>query len=363
VFVKGQNVLTRWAHTTSPRSDWIAQLYLDRTVRTFPRAAFREELQTADFDFQHRFPIAQRHAIVWGGGYRYMRDDVRNSTGIAFLPAERTMRLASAFVQDEIAAGAALKLTAGVKLEHNDFSGLEAQPSVRLAWTPPGRGMAWTAISRAVRSPSRFDSDLATAGNPDFRSETVIASEAGYRVRPQASFSFSVSAFYNRYGDIRSINLRPPPRSGVLFANDQRATSYGVELSGLFEAAAWWRLRGGYTHMQKNFRAVSPQVLAISGPFEAQDPRNQVLVQSMMDLPRSMQLDVVARYVGELPVTLLNPRIAPYATADVRLSWRISRWELSAVARNLAGSHPEFSSPIQWYEIPRSFVGKLTVTW
>ncbi|MCU1348190.1 MAG: TonB-dependent receptor [Acidobacteria bacterium] len=366
VFVNGQNAIARWMHTISPRSDWVAQLYLDRTVRTFTRAPFREELQTADFDFQHRFPLGGRHAIVWGGGYRHMRDDVHNGGSFSFLPAKRTMRLASAFVQDELSAGKALKLTAGVKLEHNDFSGLEAQPSVRLAWTPPGRRMAWGAVSRAVRSPSRFDTELSTrtsVPNPAFEAETVIAYELGYRVRPLDSVSLSLSAFHNRYGAIRSVNLRQTPAPVTVFANDQRATSAGIELSGLFQAAAWWRLRGGYTHLQKSFRTVSPEALAISAPFEAQDPRNQMLLQSTMDLPRGVQVDAVARYVDELPKTLLNPRIAPYVTADVRLAWSVSHWELAVLARNLAGNHPEFSSPILWYEIPRSFVTKVTVTW
>jgi iron complex outermembrane receptor protein len=365
VYANGQNTLARWTHAVSPRSDWIVQGYFDRTVRTFPQAGFREELQTADLDFQHRFPLGARQSVVWGGGYRHMRDDVRNGGSFAFLPARRTMRLASAFVQDELSAGKALKLTAGLKLEHNDFSGLEAQPSVRAAWTPSARRMAWAAASRAVRSPSRLDTELTTrtsVANPDFEAETVIAYELGYRLRPRDDFSLSLSAFHNLYGALRSVNLRPGERA-TFFGNDQRAKSSGIELSALFEAASWWRLRGGYTHQQKSFRAVSAEVLAFSAPFEAQDAGNQMFVQSKTDLPRGVQLDVVARYADQLPATLLNPRIPSYVTADVRLAWRVSRWELAAIARNLGGSHPEFSSPILWYEIPRSFLGKVTVTW
>ena len=365
-FVNGQNVIARWTHATSPRSDWIAQFYVDRTVRTLPRAGFRDELRTADLDFQHRFPLGGRQAIVWGGGYRHMRDEVRNGSSFGFLPAERTMRLISAFVQDELSAGRAMKLIAGVKVEHNDFSGLEAQPSIRLAWTPPGRRMAWAAVSRAVRAPSRFDSDFTTRttfGNPNFESETVVAYEAGYRVRLQGSASLSISAFHNRYGAIRSLNLPASDARTVIFENDQRATSSGVELSGLFEASPWWRLRGGYTYLQKSFRSVNPLVLPASAPIEAQDPKNQLLVQSLMDLPHEVQLDAVARWIGELPATLIGPRIAPYVTADLRLARRISRWELAAIARNIGGRHPEFVSPGGSYEIPRSLLARVTVTW
>lgn len=364
--MKGQNVIARWSHITSPRSDWMVQAYFDRTDRSFPRASFREKLQTVDVDLQQRLRIGSVQTLLWGAGYRQMWDDVHNGLGFSFLPAKRKMRLASAFVQDEIAsAGGRLNLTVGTKLEHNAFSGLEAQPSVRLAWTPPGNQMAWAAVSRAVRSPARIDTEIiagATHGNPDFAAENVIAYEMGYRVSPTDSLSLSVAGFHNRYTDIRSINLTADPNT-LEFANDLRATTFGVELSGAFQPLPWWRLRGGYSHLEKNFRAVSPLALSFSDAFEAQDPQNQMLVQSVMDLRRGVQIDVVARRIAELPATLLNPRIPAYATADIRLAWRVAQWELSAIGQNLGGSHPEFSSPIFWYEIPRSVQGRLSFAW
>ena len=53
---------------------------------------------------------------------------------LAFLPAKLTRRLYSGFIQDEIQlAGDRLRLTIGSKFEHNDYTGFEVQPSVRLA--------------------------------------------------------------------------------------------------------------------------------------------------------------------------------------------------------------------------------------
>jgi iron complex outermembrane receptor protein len=366
-FIHGQNVLARWSHVTSPQSDWMLQLYYDRTKRTFPRASFVEELQTADVDFQHRFAIGGRSSFLWGVGYRHMWDDVHNGGSFSFLPAKKTMRLASAFVQDELtSADRALKLTVGAKFEHNAFSGLEAQPSVRLAWTPAGRQMAWAAGSRAVRSPARIDTEIRTGptrGNPDFAAEKVTAYEIGYRITPAETLSLSVSAFHNRYSDVRSINQNVTPPGGLLLANDLQAITFGIELAAAFQPAAWWRLRGGYTHLEEEFRILTAQVLAFSEAFEAHDPQSQFLLQSVMDLPRGMQLDIVARHIAELPATLLGPTIPAYTTADIRLAKRIARWEISAVAQNLAGDHPEFNSSGLWYEIPRSFQGRLSFTW
>ena len=85
-----------------------------------------------------------------------------------------------------------LSLTVGTKLEHNDYTGFEVEPNVRLSgfWTP--NQALWSAVSRAVRTPSRIDSDLSEAAPPhfvllkggsDFESETVIAYELGYRAQ------------------------------------------------------------------------------------------------------------------------------------------------------------------------------------
>ncbi|HEX6639625.1 MAG TPA: TonB-dependent receptor plug domain-containing protein [Thermoanaerobaculia bacterium] len=365
--IDGQNVMARWTHVTSPQSDWLLQFYYDRTGRRFAQTTFREELRTADLDFQHRFAAGARNSVLWGAGYRHMWDEAEDGGSFSFRPLQKTMRLFSAFVQDELTtADAALKLTIGAKLEHNEFSGLETQPSVRLAWTPPGRQMAWAAASRAVRSPSRLDTEIRTGptrGSADFASENVIAYEIGYRVTPAESLSLSVAAFHNSYTDIRSINQNAVPPGGFLLANDQEATTFGIELAGAFQPTAWWRLRGGFTHLEEDFRSLGPQVLAFSAAFEAQDPQNRVMLQSVMDLPRGVQLDVVARHVAALPATLLGPTIPAYTTADVRLAWSIARWELAAIARNLAGDHPEFNSPVLWYEIPPSIQGRLTFTW
>src|SRR6267154_1854284 len=142
----GENVLGRWTHTFTPESDLQVQTYFDRTWRHIPNS-FAEDLKTYDVDFQHRFELAERQSITWGGGYRFMQDAVRNSAALAFLPPDKNLQLVSGFVQDEIKLiPEHLKLTLGTKLEHNDFSGFEVQPNGRIAWTPDERQTIWGAI-------------------------------------------------------------------------------------------------------------------------------------------------------------------------------------------------------------------------
>ena len=47
-----------------------------------------------------------------------------------------------------------LQLTVGVKVEHNEFTGVEWQPSARMRWTPVKGNTLWASVARAVRTPS-----------------------------------------------------------------------------------------------------------------------------------------------------------------------------------------------------------------
>ncbi len=358
--VDGQNVLGRWTHTFSDQSDLRAQLYVDRTWRRLPSSGFRDHLKTYDADVQQRFPISTRHQLLVGVGYRVMQDNVHNSAPLSIVPEERTMQLFNAFIQDEVTLlPRRLQLTLGSKFEHNGFSGAEWQPSVRMAWTPTGRQTVWGAVSRAVRSPSRFDADISTPGiigDTTFQAERVLAYELGYRIQPADRISLSLAAFYNRYDDLRSVNVNPTPPPIFVIANGQRGDSRGVELSGNLQITDWWRLRGGYTYFTKQLRATTA-VVPGSAALEGNDPNNQTLLQSMMDLPAHVQCDVVARHVGTLPL----PTIPAYTSADVRLGWQHRAVELSVVGQNLLDGprHREFD-PLQ---IPRSMFGKIAVRW
>lgn len=355
--IDGQNVLARFTHLFSDASDLRVQAYFDRTWRITPNSAskFFYELYTYDLDLQYRFPVGSQHSLLFGGSYRFRKD----YTATTFVPLSRDMPLYSGFVQDEITiAPNLLKLTLGSKFLHNVFSGFEVQPCARLAWTLNDRHTLWTSVSRAVRTPSRFDSDVIVS-DVEFDSEKVIAYELGYRVRPVEQLSLSLATFFNHYSDLRSLdtNLNPPPT--IIFANSQRAESWGLELSGSFQATAWWRLRGGYTYFDKTIWATSAQVLPISEEFEGVDPRNIAMLQSIMDLPKNFQLDLIGRYADSLPsipITQPVPAVPAYVTFDLRVAWIYKSFEISIVGQNLLeGEHTEVGVS----KIPRSIYGKI----
>src|SRR6202008_4959406 len=112
--------------------------------------------------------LARVHDVSWGAEYRYGVDRLTNSTYFAFLPANVNQQWAALFAQDEITLREKLRLTIGARSEHNDYTGFELLPNVRLAWNVAPDQLLWSAASRTVRAPSRFDVDVFVPGVPPF---------------------------------------------------------------------------------------------------------------------------------------------------------------------------------------------------
>lgn len=367
VSVEGSNVLGRWTRAFSEDSSLKLQLYYDRTRRLIPRT-FAEDLDTYDLDLQHRFPLGERHDLLWGLGYRLMDDDVGNSAALAFLPARVTRQLFSGFLQDEITlVPDRLRLMLGSKIEHNDYTGFEFQPSARLAWTINSRQTLWTAISRAVRSPSRIDRELFSPGvppyliqgGPDFTSEELLAYELGYRIQPHSRLALSAAAFFHDYAGLRSLErVAPPSAFPIVIANGLNGESYGAELTADYRPTEWWRLRAGYTHLQIQIRPEPGSTDTARGSGEARDPNHLFSIRSSMDLPGRLALDAGLRYVSHIA----NQSVPAYTELDARLAWKATRnLELSVVGQNLLHPrHAEFGAPAARYLIERAVVGKVT---
>jgi iron complex outermembrane receptor protein len=152
--LEGGNILGRWGHSFSNGSDATLQFYFDRNERFGPES--NESLSTVDFDFQHHVALSLRDDFIWGLGFRRSGDNTAGTIDLAYFPASKALKTFSSFVQDEITLKPSrLFLTVGTKLEHNDFTGFDLSPSVRLAWTPNLRNTFWAAASRANRTPSR----------------------------------------------------------------------------------------------------------------------------------------------------------------------------------------------------------------
>jgi iron complex outermembrane receptor protein len=348
------------------------QFYYDRVEREVPDI-FREHRDTWDVDVQYRFQPWDRHDIVTGIDYRRSSDAIENSPGLAFLPRSRHLDYYGFFVQDEIElVHDKLELTIGSKFDHNDYSGFEAEPSVRLAYWPSREQTLWAAVSRAVRTPSRLDTDLfirlatptnrtvLVRGDTGFDAEELLAYELGYRIHPREWIALDVATFYNDYDQLRSQEASTAPTGlPIVLGNKLSGEAYGAEFSVTAQILDWWRVRGNYSVFDKRLELDGNSRDRTGGVSEGNDPSHMFSVHSSWDLPKQFEFDAIVRYVSRLP----NPAVPSYMELDLRLGWRATRnLELDIVGRNLLdGSHPEFgaNSPVR-REVERSVHGRIT---
>ena len=344
--IGGGNLMGRWSRMFGNGSTLTAQVYYDKAWRDFA-SNIRADVETYDVDAQYAF-AAGSHSVVVGGGYRAAHDFYVVGGNTAFLaPDSRTLELASVFGQDSLSLARDLRLTIGLKLENNTYTGLEYMPDARLAWQISDTALLWGAVSRAVRTPARVDRDLYVAGllagGPDFESEKVVAYELGYRGQPFSRLSFSVSAFYNVYSDLRSVEASGPLVTPLVIKNGMEGDGYGIEAWGTYALTGWWRLMAGVSTLHKNlhFKPGSDDVEGVA--FAGNDPDYQFQLRSSINIGADVEFDVFLRHVDELP----DPFVADYTSLDARLGWHVTpSLELALVCSDLTDpTHQEFVNP------------------
>jgi iron complex outermembrane receptor protein len=366
----GWNLLGRWEHMVSETSNLQLQVYFDHTDRS--ELIIDQVHDTLDIDFQHQFRPLAAHDVIWGLGYRRISDEFNNTFQGAMIPDSSSRDLFSAFVQDEIElVPDSWRLIIGSRFEHNDYTGFEVQPSVRLLWTPDPRNTLWSAVSRAVRTPSRLERGsqmismiipamppylpqptvLHSLGNEDFDSERLVAWELGYRMQPREDLSLDLAVFYNDYDDLQSFEAVNPslPVSDVIFDNKLAADSHGLELVADWWPLDWWRLQGSYSYLRVSVSLSddSRDPEDNNSLVEDSSPEHQFSLRSMMNLRDDLMLDMWLYRVGELKRTAYSRpdmSVLAYTSFNLRLAWMPTRnLELSLVGQNLFDDHhPEF---------------------
>ena len=355
--IQGGNLLGRWNHTFSNGSDATLQMYVDRNARFGPES--NEVGNTLDFDFQHHLAVGERNDLMWGLGYRLSDDRTNGTIDLAYFPAGKTLHTFSSFLQDEVTLlPSRLFLTLGSKLEHNDYTGFELSPSVRLAWAQSERHSFWGAVSRANRTPSRVDtaSNITLAafpnndgstqqvilfGNPLQKSEHVLAYELGYRALPNKHFSLDVATFVNRYTNLRTRAMGDPYFEvgsntwivPITWGNEMHGHTYGAEISTETKVSSHWNLGAGYAFLEMHIHPDSGTTDTSSAPnLEGSSPQHQVQLRSHFDLRHGLSFDTNLYSVSSLPAD----GIPAYTRLDSQLGWRLGEsLTLNFVGQNL----------------------------
>lgn len=340
----GGNMLGRWTRQLGTGSSLELQAYYDKKVRDYFVAM--DSLETYDIQAQHNVMLGQNHNFVWGGEYRLWRSNFVSESLFHLADPEATLSVSNIFAQDEIALRPDLTLTLGLKIENNSYTGLDYLPNARLAWQLNDNHLLWSAVSRAVRTPSRIDRELEAPGvllpSPGFRSEKLTAYEIGYRGQPTPRTSLSVSAFYNLYDDLRTTGSTAGWLPLVL-DNDLEGETYGVEAWGSYDVNDWWRLRAGFNWLHKDLRLKPGSDDFSNMQTAGQDPVYQGQLHSEMSLAPGLELDLRLRRVGRV----FPSQVPAYTELDAHLGWHLSpSLELSLYGSNLLNArHLEVNDP------------------
>lgn len=378
--VSGGNALARWERAWNEDTALAVQAYFDRSLRT--EANFQDSRSTGDLDMQYRFRLG-RHEVVSGFQARISRGETDGVPTVVFSPARKTDRIFGGFVQDTLSLSSRVKVTAGLKIEHNDYSGTEVQPRVSVFAGLDERQHLWASVSRAVRAPSRVDTDLTItqylapgpvyyrlSGDPGFKAEEIVAYEAGYRASPVDFLWFDLSLFYNRYDDLESFErgtIGPaPPTPGLVFPigyrNMLEGSGLGGELVAGIQVSKALRIQASYSRLRLDLQSKPASTDQTTGPAtEGSSPREILTLRGSLDLPKGLVFDAFLRGAGPLPAQ----RVPGYVTLDARLAWAAPRaLEVAIVGKSLLQDHHlEFAGGPGSAEVPRAVFGEVKLRW
>ena len=393
--LNGEYVLGRWRHNNGERSDSGLQFYFDDTSRHDITAYFRT--RTLDLDFSNHLALGSRNDLVWGGEVRFTGDHINSPVPLLSKPDYRNY-LVDGFAQDDISLiSKRLVLTVGSKVQDGTLAGFQLQPSIRMLWSPATAQSIWGGVSRAVVAPTVSEDGLSLPldfglvhtpagtlpltgleiGNPDYKPETVLAYEAGYRQRIGNTLTLDLAVFLNKHKRLEAAQDAPiaivPTPAPHLFVLTQLVNGYDANTAGMESTLLWKPLntlsvQGSYTWMQAKISQALPGVLSLTDSWAA--PRNTVAVTSSWSFAPRWRVDTFVYHVDALPRPMVGTALSTvassvpaYTRVDLHLARKLGRTlMLDAGATNLLRPrHLEFGSGsdilLPAY-LPRSFFVK-----
>jgi len=310
-------------------------------------------IDTFDVEVQRQFALSGTNRLTLGTGYRRVSSDLvgDDPAFLDFDPHDFHQDVFRGFALDHIALPELdSELTLGLTLEHNDFTQFEFQPTVRMSWNPTGSLFLWSAVSRAVRTPSLEERSLSSGsafvGSNDFRSETLIAYEVGARALLSPSASLDLALFFNDYDDLHFEDF-----NGVqsFLTNEAEGQAFGAELAGDFKPTDRWTLRSAFSFLRGEYTSK-----ADGSDLGTDDyyPEYQFNLRSYYDLGSHWELDGAVYLVEKLGPAF---DMAEYVRVDARLGWRPSAaFDFYVGVQQLNdASHSEFD---EFDQVRRAFV-------
>lgn len=353
-----------------------------------------------DIDFQRR-RILGNHDLIWGLNVRSSSVNLEQINSPYQLADGKSRQINySAFIHDEITITPdKLKIIAGSKFEKNALTGYNAQPNVRILFTPTKNEAYWGAISKSARSLGKTESlttiDIAARDahfvNPaiplglisavtqvaplpgaPIRPESALSIEAGWRKQYSNFLILDAAIFATNYKHLRGARmldashtlpgaiqalacLQSPTPDACYFtlnahhSNAARATAHGAELSLNWHPTKWWDMHASYSFLSVDGKRTGDSLGDIQiNAYELSAPRHQLALSNNFNLPSGLNLNLRVRHnskTGHYTLQSTTPTALKSVTQlDARLAWRVdSDSEISLIGRNLLKSnHSEF---------------------
>lgn len=371
------NAMWTWTKSLSSSSGWTFKTYYDFTDTEDD--LFAERRDTFDIDFRHWFNINKTNSFIWGLNFRTTEDDIKGSDTVYLLSPQRRINTYSGFVQNTTKITDKLSLMYGSKLEWNDQTGVEIQPSVRLTYDYTDSTTLWASWSRAVRRPSRAEDDvrlfqLSTnttpnlagigfashsfktiggflAGSRDQDSEELLAYEMGMRTDYfDKKIIIDFATFFFDYNNLVGLETDPSNSARQNINNKGNAHAYGAELSLKYIPTDKLDFLFNYTWFRKH------------GELNEEADAEHLLFTAMnYKICKDLSWHTTVYYAGN--VESINTK--SYINLDTGFIWKYNaHWDFSVWGKNLLDpQHAEGTTEYfddQTYQIPRSLFFQAT---
>ncbi|MGR3221137.1 MAG: TonB-dependent receptor plug domain-containing protein [Candidatus Anammoxibacter sp.] len=340
---------------------------------------FEIDVRKYDVSLQHSFAIGSKNIVTLGVNYRnnqlWSRLTGSNDGFNMQIATGKTSQkfkqehndIFGLFLQDDFKIFDNLSLTAGVKMEHNSFTGTDLSPRVSFVYSPWEQHTFRVSYSRAYRTPTFFEDSgffnvgftinaagrknipltiVGGVGNNDLMPERLDSYEFGYRGVFFDKLEFNVETYFTRYKHLITTAF------GFRLDNTSRADTNGFEISLRYPFSSWFEIFTNYSFINFNARISDNIFKRIEGTPDDTTPKQKANLGLRFKSKTGFSANIDLHYVDRIKVALgnnndrINQVVDDYIRVDVRLAKKFwnGRGELAITGQNLQeGKHAEFA--------------------
>jgi iron complex outermembrane receptor protein len=316
---------------------------------------------TLDFDVQYSHQKSAKQKRILGFEIRTINDFLQKQTVnvngnnyiyLTYTPEKLDYQIYSFFIQDKYEViDDKLFITLGSKFGYNEFTDFNVQPTARASYSPKENHVIWSAISRAVRTPTRGENGLELfaggtlyqKGSKTYDNEILTTYEAGYRYKKD-NLAIDITTFVNDYDDLRTFYF---DGSNFIASNNGDGKVYGFEMASSIDLMKNWRMSLAYSFLKVDTKNDSNLTFFSDNlSNEGRSPYNQIALKSYYNFSSKLQLSNMLYFSDNLTANTRD--VDAYTKFDTTLIYKQSeKLSLKIVGQNLLDSHhQEFSKEL-----------------